>query len=174
MKRLIGVAVLILALQGVQAEPREARLSEGDALLIRLRQSRDGFVVGQAVRGALRRLADPGCQAIFSDFTESSGRRLQDVLDERGETGQGHLRRLFFYDGVEARSCRVAPGALAFTEPGSHVVLVCNQWFREAFATNPSKVEAAIIHESLHSLGLRENPPSSHEITARVMERCFR
>jgi hypothetical protein len=174
MKRLIGVAVLILALQGVQAEPGGAGLTDEEAFHVRLRQSRDGFVVGLAVRGAHRRLADPGCQAVFSDFTESSGRKLQDVLDERGETGQSHLRRLFFYDGVEARSCRVAPGALAFTAPGSHVVLVCNQWFREAFATNPSKVEAAIIHESLHTLGLGENPPSSHEITARVMERCFR
>jgi len=95
------------------------------------------------------------------------------VLDERGETGQSHLQRLFFYDGAEARVCGV-PGALAFTQPGSHVVFVCNQWFREAFATNPSKVEAAIIHESLHSLGLGENPPRSQDITARVMERCVR
>ena len=173
MKGLIGVGVIVLGLQGVQGEPGDARTAEKDASLIRLKQSRDGFVVGQAVRGAQRRLADPGCQAVFSDFTESSGRRLQDVLDDRGETGQGHLRRLFFYDGAEAGGCKV-PGALAFTEPGSHVVYVCNQWFREAFATNPSKVEAVIIHESLHSLGLGENPPSSHEITARVMERCFR
>ncbi len=80
------------------------------------------------------------------------------MLDERGETGQSHLQRLFFYDGAEARGCRV-PGVLAFTQPGSHVVYVCSQWFREAFATNPSKVEAVIIHESLHSLGLGENPP---------------
>jgi hypothetical protein len=173
MKRLIGVAVLILALQGVQAEPGGAGLTDEDAFHVRLRQSRDGFLVGLALRGAHRRLADPGCQAVFSDFTESSGRRLQDVLDERGETGQSHLQRLFFYDGAEARGCGV-PGVLAFTQPGSHVVYVCNQWFREAFATNPSKVEAVIIHESLHSLGLGENPPSSHEITARVMERCIR
>ena len=173
MKRLIGVPVLILALQGVQAEPGGAGLTDKDAFHVRLRQSRDGFLVGLALRGAHRRLADPGCQAVFSDFTESSGRSLQDVLDERGETGQSHLQRLFFYDGAEARVCGV-PAALAFTQPGSHVVFVCNQWFREAFASNPSKVEAAIIHESLHSLGLRENPPSSHEITARVMERCFR
>jgi hypothetical protein len=163
----------VLALQAVQAEPGGARLADEVASQIRLRQSRDNFLVGQAVRGAHRLLADPGCQSVFSDFTESSGRRLQEVLDERGETGQSHLRRLLFYDGGEARGCKVQ-GALAFTEPGSHVVYVCNQWFREAFATNPSKVEAVIIHESLHSLGLGENPPSSHEITARVMERCFR
>ena len=173
MKGLIGVGVLVLGLQAVQAEPGEPRPADEDAFQVRLRQSRDGFLVGQALRGAHRRLADPSCQAVFSDFTESSGRKLQDVLDERGETGQSHLQRLFFYDGAEARGCR-APGVLAFTQPGSHVVYVCNQWFREAFATNPSKVEAVIIHESLHTLGLGENPPKSQDITTRVMERCVR
>jgi hypothetical protein len=173
MKRLIGVGVLVLALQGVQAEPCGARLAVAAAFHVRMRQTRDTFLVGRALRGAHRRLAYPGCQAVFSDFTESSGRTLQDVLDERGETGQGHLQGLFFYDGAEARGCGV-PGVLAFTQPGSHVVYVCSQWFREAFATNPSKIEAVIIHESLHSLGLGENPPRSQDITGRVMERCVR
>ena len=173
MKGLIGVGVLVLGLQGAQAEPGEASVANENAFQVRLRQSRDSFLVGQALRGAYHRLADPGCQAVFSDFTEASGRRLIDVLDERGETGQSHLQRLFFYEGAEARGCRV-PGVLAFTQRGSHVVYVCSQWFREAFTTNPSKVEAVIIHESLHSLGLGENPPKSQEITARVMERCVR
>jgi hypothetical protein len=165
MKGLIGVGVLVLGLPALRADE--------NAVQVRLRQSRDGFLVSQALQGAHRRLADPGCQAVFSDFTEPSGRTLQEVLDERGETGQSNLRRLWFYDGAEARGCRV-PGVLAFTLPGSHVIRVCNRWFREAFATNPSKVEAVIIHESLHSLGLGENPPRSQEITARVMERCMR
>jgi hypothetical protein len=172
MKRLIGVGVLALGLHGVPAEPGDVGQADENAFLVRLRQSRDGFVVGQAVQGAHRRLADPGCQAVFSDFTESSGRRLQDVLDEQGQTGQSHLRRLYFFDGDEARGCK-APGVLAFTQPGSRVVYVCTRWFREAYATNPSKVEAVIIHESLHALGLGENPPSSHEITSQVMGRCF-
>jgi hypothetical protein len=164
MKKLIGVGLLALGLPSLGAEE--------DWFLVRLRHNRDGFIVNQAVRGAHRRLGDPGCQKVFSDFNEPSGRRLQDVLDERGETGQGHLRRLFFYDGAEARNCR-ASGVLAYTQPGSHVIYVCSRWFREAFATNPSKVEAVIIHEALHTLGLGENPPDNHEITTRVMERCF-
>jgi hypothetical protein len=32
--------------------------------------------------------------------------------------------------------------------------------------------ENALIHEMLHTLGLRENPPSSAEISRRVAERC--
>ena len=164
MKGLIGVGLLVLGLPALGADD--------EAFLVRLRQGRDGFLVKQAVRGAHRRLADPGCQRVFSDFNEPSGRLLQDVLDERGVTGQGQLRSLYFYDGAEARGCKAA-GVLAFTAPGSHVVYICNQWFREAFTTNPSKAEAVIIHESLHSLGLGENPPASEEITDRVMERCF-
>jgi hypothetical protein len=164
MKGLIGMGLLVLGVPALGAvEP---------SFLVRLRQSRDGFIVQQAVRGAHRRLADSGCQRVFSDFNEPSGRPLQDVLDALGETGQGHLQRLYFYDGGQTRGCKAA-GVLAFTAPGSHVVYVCNQWFREAFATNPAKVEAVIIHESLHSLGLGENPPASEEITDRVMERCF-
>lgn len=165
MKGLIGLGVLVLGLAPLQADD--------SAFQVRLRHSRDGFLVTQALRGAHRRLADPGCQAVFSDFSEPSGRKLQNVLDERGETAQGHLQRLFFYDGAEARGCK-APGVLAFTQPESRVIYVCNGWFREAFATNPSKVEAVIIHESLHSLGLGENPPTSEDITDQVMERCMR
>jgi hypothetical protein len=31
---------------------------------------------------------------------------------------------------------------------------------------------AVVIHEILHTLGLSENPPSSKEITDRVLARC--
>jgi hypothetical protein len=31
-----------------------------------------------------------------------------------------------------------------------------------------------VIHESLHALGLGENPPSSRDITNRVERRCWR
>jgi len=165
----VGVVWFGLALCTVFAQ---AGVEGDDAPFnIRLRQSRDGFAVDQAVRGAFRRLADPRCQAVFSDFREPTGRKLQEVLDERGQTGQSLLRLLMFYEGAELRHCRV-PGVLAFTEPGSRVIYVCTAWFREAFELNPSKVEAVIIHESLHSLGLGENPPRSQDITARVAARC--
>ena len=39
-------------------------------------------------------------------------------------------------------------------------------------ATNPTYVEALVIHEMMHTLGLGENPPSSLEINARVLKRC--
>jgi hypothetical protein len=138
---------------------------------VRLSRSRDRFIATQAIRGAHRRLGDAKCRAIFSDFADPSGRTLQQALDEQGQSGQSHLRRLLFYDGADTRACRVK-GVLASTQPGSRVIFICSDWFREAFALNPGRVEAVIIHELLHSLGLGENPPSSQHITAQVAERC--
>jgi hypothetical protein len=39
-------------------------------------------------------------------------------------------------------------------------------------ASEPAYGEAAIIHETHHSLGLGENPPTWQEITARVLDAC--
>jgi hypothetical protein len=38
--------------------------------------------------------------------------------------------------------------------------------------TNRGFAAVIVLHEALHSLGLEENPPSSEEITYRVMARC--
>jgi hypothetical protein len=172
MKGSISVVLLCLGpgLGLLEAGPATSE-GEEDGVHVRMSRSRDGFVVTQAVRGALRRLGDARCQAVFSDFSESSGRRLQEVLDDQGLTGQDFLGLLMFYDGAQVPQCR-KPGVLAFTAPGSHVVYICTGWFRETFELNPARTETVIIHESLHSLGLGENPPSSHEITERVLARC--
>jgi hypothetical protein len=37
---------------------------------------------------------------------------------------------------------------------------------------NGHEVEAMVIHEMLHSLGLGEDPPSGREINLRVLMRC--
>jgi hypothetical protein len=172
MKELIGVVLLSLGPGLAWAEAGHAP-PEGEKAVfhVHMGRSQDGFVVGQAVRGAYRRLADSRCQAVFSDFIEPSGRRLQNLLDEQGQTGQGFLSLLMFYDGAHVPYCRI-PGILAFTQPGSRVIYVCSAWFRQAFELNPAKVEAVIIHEALHSLGLGENPPRSQDITSQVMARC--
>lgn len=168
--RLTGAVLMSLGVGLLGAEADEGP-GEGPVVHARLSQGRDRFAVSQAVRGAHRRLGDPRCQRVLSDFKAPSGRTLQEVLDAEGLTAQAHLNRILFYEGTPASGCRL-PGVLAFTQPGSRVVYVCTSWFREAFAINPAKAEAVIIHESLHALGLGENPPSSHEITTRVVERC--
>jgi hypothetical protein len=170
--RVVGVVVALLGSSGLLAGADASGPGSADPVFhVRLRQSRDGFAVGQALQGAHRRLADSRCQEVFSDFTEASGRSLQDVLDQQGQTGQSYLGLLIFYEGADTPRCHV-PGVLAFTHPGSRVVYICSKWFREASTLNPAKVEAVIIHEALHSLGLGENPPRSQDITARVVARC--
>ncbi len=169
----VSMVVLLCLGPGLGLLEAGSATSQGEleGFHVRMSRSRDAFVVTQAVRGARRRLGAPRCQAVFSDFSEPSGRRLQELLDEQGLTGQSFLGLLMFYDGAQVPQCR-KPGVLAFTAPGSHVVYICTAWFRETFELNPGRTEAVIIHESLHSLGLGENPPSSREITDRVVERC--
>jgi len=128
----------------------------------------------RAGEGALRRLRDPECQQVFSDFRDAEGRPLREKLEATGQTGAGYLSsRIFFADGSGARACQSSEN-LAVTNPGSAVVFVCARQFRERVFRDPAWVEAALIHEELHSLGLGENPPSSLEINEQVARRCGR
>ena len=45
------------------------------------------------------------------------------------------------------------------TLPGRENVRICLERFVKVQRTNPRAAEAILIHESLHSLGLAENPP---------------
>jgi hypothetical protein len=124
-----------------------------------------------AVMGARRRLEQPECQRLFSEFSDSSGRPLQESLDALGQTGAGYLAWVVFADGSAKAHCK-AGGSFAFTAPGSRVVYVCGAQLKDAADQNLAKAEIVLIHEMLHTLGLGENPPSSEEITARVVARC--
>jgi hypothetical protein len=124
-----------------------------------------------AVMGARRRLEQPECQRLFTEFTDASGRPLQENLDALGQTGAGFLGLILFADASARPHCK-AGGSFAFTTPGSRVIYVCGAQLKDAADQNAAKAEAVVIHEALHSLGLGENPPTSSEITARVLERC--
>jgi hypothetical protein len=160
----LGVAILTAALS-------LADLARADTPNVRLK-GLAGMAVRLAVEGAARRLERPGCQRVFSDFRDGAGRPLQAVLDQLGETPAGYLRDLvFFYDGASQARCG-AGGILAGTQRGSRVIYVCPLQFSEAFQRDTFLAEVIVIHETLHSLGLGENPPASMEITRRVMRQC--
>lgn len=169
-----GAALLLHGWAPAGAESRETPSIEpaGAPAFIRIGQPQTILVLRAAINGAHEWLGDPVCQQVFSDFRDLSGTLLSDVLSERGESGQEHLERLFFYDGSRGEVC-TGRGAAALTQPGSHVVFICPAGFRE-IAREPRKARVIVIHELLHTLGLGENPPSGHEITARVQERCWR
>jgi hypothetical protein len=148
------------------------------------RPSDDGFVVQSvvppaaggialhwAVVGARQRLEQPACRALLTEFSDRSGRTLQENLAALGETGGNYLARVLFADGSGRLRCG-GDEAYAFTKPGSRVVYVCGRAFKNLARRDPVKAQAIVIHEALHTLGLGENPPTSAEITARVVARC--
>lgn len=132
------------------------------------------LAVHSAIGGAFRRLASPACRQIFTDFTDGSGRRLQENLDGTGRTAQDYLGLLRYADGEGQEPCARA-GSLAFTAPGLRIIYVCGT-FRGKFLSMQrglrQELEVALLHEVLHTLGLGENPPAPGQITDQVRRRC--
>ena len=124
--------------------------------------------VSRAVREATGRLQQPSCQRVLDDFTDADGRPVRERLG--ASSPEAYLAGLVLREGEIPRgSGRCAsPGAAAFTAGGA-AVFVCGTSFRRL---SHGERANALIHEMLHTLGLRENPPSSAEITRRVAERC--
>ncbi len=124
-----------------------------------------------AVTLALRKLSEPRCQQIFNDFHDTAGAPLQSRLDALGYSGSHFLETLRFANGERTEPCQ-STKVLAATAPNSHVIFLCGLQFFQRQRTSPEFSAALVIHEMLHSLGLGENPPSSNEITMRVIDRC--
>jgi hypothetical protein len=121
---------------------------------------------------AMQMLESEKCQQVLSDFTDDQGRTLRGNLDAVGLSAPAYLQTLWFADGgPHARRCK-DDGIVAVCQPGSRVVFVCAEQFEKAVFNNRRYGGAIIIHEALHTLGLPENPPSSKEITQRVLARC--
>lgn len=135
-------------------------------------QGKARMVVEDAVNGASRRLATATCQLVLLDFVDASARPLDARLDVLGQTVTEYLAIMYFVDGDEAPQCRLNDATAAFSEPGSRVIHVCARKFSTQFARRTAGGEILVIHELLHSLGLRENPPTSAQITDRVWLRC--
>jgi hypothetical protein len=119
------------------------------------------------------------CQEVLADFTDAQGRTLRENLDARGLSAPDYLQTITFVDGAPTRSCRRGGWVLLMARPGSAFVGVCpmegsplTSRLAQVLHRNPSLAGAMIIHEMLHTLGLREDPPTSEEITRQVQVRC--
>jgi hypothetical protein len=166
----LGVAMLV-ALPGSTRASRAAApadLLEPDG--VRLRGSWLEEPVRRAVHAAARRLAEPSCAAVLTDFRDHVGRPLRDHLRDLDLDPPSYARIVLFYDGSNDSPCR-RPHTYAFTAPGSRIVRTCSTLGALA-ASDPDEAEAIVIHEVLHTVGLEENPPTSEEITAAVVRRC--
>jgi hypothetical protein len=122
-----------------------------------------------ALNTAVARFEDTGCSKILLDFADRDGRPLADRLASLRVDFDQYVSTLFFFDGTRSRTCE--QGAMAFTAPGSRVIHVCVGQLEQV---QREYLIASLIHEILHTLGLEENPPSSSDITRRVLARCGR
>lgn len=131
------------------------------------------FYVGLAINGASRRIDDRQCQAVFADYKDGDGSTLWAKLDAAQKTPAQFLEQLWFVDASDGVACQSDTMMAAFTTPGSRVIYVCGSRFADrAYSLQGLNGEMIIIHELLHSLGLRENPPTSAQITSHVTTRC--
>jgi hypothetical protein len=127
--------------------------------------------VRRAVEAAADRLGGPGCQALFTDFSDASGQHLSTTLAASGRSPVEAFARLRFFEDRDAREC-LGGATLAFTQVGSWVIRVCGRHFKDRFLRDRRTTEIIMIHEFLHALGLGENPPTSDAITKQVAVRC--
>jgi hypothetical protein len=165
----LGLAAAVLSARMAQS-PAEAQAAGPDPPSILLHHPADVLPVRMAVASALYKLGKPRCQQVLDDFKDAEGQSLRENLDSLGLGPTQYLALIVYRDGGDLRSgkCRSA-GAAAVTHPGDRVVYICGANFR---AQTPGIRANTLIHEMLHSLGLRENPPSSDEINGQVRKRC--
>jgi hypothetical protein len=182
MGRFLGVAVTLHLLvagsagagpapgvgdEGVEAAAPAVRR----AILLKLKPLDEG-TVRSALDLALAMLASPGCAGIYSEFRRPDGRTPQDELERMGIGPEEFLESLVFTDGSREVVCRKGRAVMTAT-PDRALIYVCPGFARFQI-DSPRRAAAVVIHESLHALGLGENPPSSGEITRRVERRCWK
>jgi len=151
----------------IQAAPN----GDQPALWTQLPRSATRGALLRVARRALQRLESEECRRVYSDFADGQGRTLQANLDALGQTPSGYLRMILFADGSRKDRCQKEP-VLAVTSAGSRVVYLCAERFERGARQNPTHAAATLIHETLHTLGLGENPPTSNQITDGVLARC--
>jgi len=160
-------AVLALVLQGATAgaasQAKRTRIN-------RPLSAFDGAALERAREGAARKLEGTECQKLLAEFHDAQGRPLRENLAKWGVEAPDYLRMIPFLDGSGHELCRWGKVDLA-AAPGVPRVFVCGP-FAATQLREPRTAEAEVIHEMLHTLGLGENPPTSAEITSRVMGRC--
>jgi len=168
---LLGLGVLMLTF--VAAGPVQAKTHKTPAL-----SDWDQAALERARKSAGRRLAGQECVKLLTDFADAEGQPLQRNLDRFGLSAGAYLEMIAFKDGSRIPNC--ARGSVHLTTtPGLPAVFVCpagastpGSRFAGVQARNPNLADYMLIHEMLHTLGLGENPPTSLEITQRVIDRC--
>jgi hypothetical protein len=130
----------------------------------------DANVAEVARQGAIARLRNPDCRQVLGDFTDAKGRRLHENLAAFGVGPDQYLAMLPLLDGETRPLCKANQSQL-LTSAGVPRVFVCKAFLKTVYQRRVM-AEVYVIHEMLHTLGLGENPPASHDITRQVVKRC--
>jgi hypothetical protein len=146
------------ALRQRSVQPTSKGSSAEPPALLGFIDSGTRHAVQQSVDGAKRRLANPECQRVFSDYGF-------------GVPATADLATVRFFDDSNGPPC-ARGSTLAFTQRGGRVVHVCGTQFKRRVQSDREGAEIIVIHELLHVLGLAENPPTSDAITTQVAARC--
>lgn len=168
--RLIAATLLYLA------RSLEAAGGDGPAPPVRFAGSRSAVfeqVLAAAFADAAAWLRRDPCIRLLSEFRDLAGRPLARRLEDSGLTADGFLSELIVVDGDRRSLCQ-SGRVLAGTRPGSREIAFCGRRFVRTRMQDRDLAAAIVIHEELHALGLGENPPTTEEITGRVLEMCRR
>jgi hypothetical protein len=164
-------SVLVWSARSIAPESSPVAGADRQALMLNL-TTLDRATVRRAIDLALAKLAWPGCPSVYEAFELPNGGTPRSELDRIGIGPEEWLESLVFIDGSRDPVCRIGRAALT-TTPGSQVIRVCPGFARFQLQ-DPGRSASLIIHESLHALGLGENPPSSSEITQHVERQCWK
>jgi hypothetical protein len=169
-RRRTALAVLLLASLPFLATGSEGAENHARLVPVRALEPGDANVAEVARQGAIARLRNPECRQVLSDFTDAKGRRLHERLKAFGVGPDAYLAMLPLLDGESRPLCKANQSQL-LTSAGVPRVFVCKS-FLETVYQRRVMAEVYVIHEMLHTLGLGENPPTSQDITQKVVKRC--
>jgi len=141
-----------------------------------IRTPDSALALRRAALAAHRKLQDPRCRTVLSEFKDAAGNTLQQNLEKIGLSPSEYLTFVVFMDARDMKpsaSSRCQKiGTVAIAQPGGRIVGVCSEKLVRLVAQSDGG--NLVIHETLHTLGLGEDPPSSAAIDAAVTRRCGR
>ncbi len=163
-------AALLLAGLPFFGAPVEGAENPTRVVSVRALDPGDANIAEAARQGAIARLRNPECRLVLGDFTDANGRKLHEKLEAFGVGPDEYLAMLPLLDGEGRPLCKANRSQLV-TSAGVARVFVCKS-FLDTVYQRRAMAEVYVIHEMLHTLGLGENPPTSQDITQKVVKRC--
>ena len=169
-RRRTAPAALLLAFWPLVAASAEGAQNPARVVPVRALDPGDASVAEVARQGAIARLRNPECRQVLNDFTDGKGRKLHENLQAFGVGPDEYLAMLPLLDGESRPLCKANQSQL-LTSAGVPRVFVCKAFLQTVYQRRVM-AEVYVIHEMLHTLGLGENPPTSRDITQKVVKRC--